>query len=210
MHRYLETVLGPTSVRGVKLERNSPKGSVRFGQFEASIPGLMVAPHNQGFGLSTGFGVDQSDLLTQGQRGTHDGHAAGMAHIHRDGIGVLFLLVVVPLDHELYARDDALMGAHARPTIFEAVLLVWLVWSDCHRRTSLRIDFDRGGAHSKVVPGRCQVNGTFSKKLSRAGGGTMEGGMLIRSVLGDNQTIQSRSRGRVEGLNEDVKEMVTN
>src|SRR5215467_12503011 len=101
------------------LERNAPERSVRFNQFKAGIPGFVVTPDHLGFGLTAGLRVNQTNLLAEGKRGADDGHTAGVAYIDGNGIGPLLLLIVFPFDHELYARDDALVRAHTRPAIFE-------------------------------------------------------------------------------------------
>ena len=81
----------------------------------------MVAPHHQSFGFAARLGLDEPNLLVQGQRRSDDRHTTGVADVNRYRIGSLLLCVFVPFDEEFHARDYAFVRAHSRPTVFQTI-----------------------------------------------------------------------------------------
>src|SRR6516162_9699674 len=100
----------------------------------------------------------------QRKRGPDDGHASRVADIHSYRIGSLLLFVVVPLHQKLDTRDDALVGAHPSPAIFETLMRT--VRGDCHG--DLSADRLRRGAGLTTLTCRAsKVNGTFRKSCAQ-------------------------------------------
>ena len=83
-----------------------PERGVGLQQLESGVPRLVAAPNHFRFRLASRFRVDQPHLPVQRQVRSDNGHAAGMAHVHRDRIGGLFRATLVPFDEQLDARND--------------------------------------------------------------------------------------------------------
>jgi len=46
------------------------------------------------------FGMDEFDALIERQGRSHDGHAAGVAHVHSDAVSMLAFAVLLPIHLE--------------------------------------------------------------------------------------------------------------
>jgi hypothetical protein len=94
----------------------TPKCSIRLYQFEARIPRFMAAPDNFGLRLAARSWMDETDAFVQRQIRSHHCHAAGLAHVHGDGVGAFPPSALLPLYEELNARDDALVASQTLPS----------------------------------------------------------------------------------------------
>src|ERR1700674_2770953 len=96
----------------------TPERSIRIYQFEACIPRFMASPDNLGLRLAARLRMDQPDALAQRQVRSHHRHAAGMTHVHGDGVRAFLRSTLLPLHQELHSGDDALVASKSFPTFF--------------------------------------------------------------------------------------------
>src|SRR5215475_9440169 len=99
----------------------------------------MIAPNDLGLGGTSCFGVDELYPLMERERSAHNGHATGVADVHGDPIGALEFRTFIPFNLKTNLRNDALVGAHLCPAIFDIFSDGSCNYSvDCHWTTSLR------------------------------------------------------------------------
>ena len=101
------------------LELKSPERGIGLDEFQADVPGLVIAPDHFGFGFAAGFRVDQADTAVKRDVGTYHSHAAGMADVNGDGVGELGGRALVPFDKQFDFGNDALVTAKLRPTFLQ-------------------------------------------------------------------------------------------
>src|SRR6267378_2000778 len=104
------------SVRRVADYLETPERSIRLYQFEAGIPRFMAAPDNLSLRFAARSWMDQTDAFVQRQIRSYHRHAAGLAHVHGDGVGTFSPSALFPLYEELNPRDDALVASQTFPS----------------------------------------------------------------------------------------------
>src|SRR5258708_11608617 len=91
------------------------EASIRLYKFESGIPRFVAAPHYLGVGLTASLRMNQPDALVQRQVRPHNGHAAGVADVHGDGVRAFIPSPLLPLDKELHAGNDSPLASEAFP-----------------------------------------------------------------------------------------------
>jgi len=99
----------------------APEGGVGFGQGDAEIPCFVATPNNFTVSAAACFGNEETDLATEGEIRSDDGHTTGMAHVNGDAIGAALPIVFVPLHLKSQAGRGALVRAQLSPAIFDSL-----------------------------------------------------------------------------------------
>jgi len=110
--------VGPRN--GVRLK--VPERGVRLVESEPDVPSFVVAPDDLRFSGAAGLGMNEPYALMEWKRSANDGHAARVRDVHSDAVRTLALGAFFPFHLKTDLRNNALVGAHFCPAIFDIVL----------------------------------------------------------------------------------------